>query len=180
MLKLENLHRHVGKTPIINGVSFEIQKGKTIGLVGPNGCGKTSILNLINGFYQPSQGKIIHNYTEITHKSVEQRAINGIGRVFQHFGILRNLTVYENLALAFVKKLHRRYKFLSPNFLPKSMKTEIDEILGELDLYEKKNQLAGNLSGGQMRLLEIARLYLQKTQVYLLDEPTAGVSPKLK
>jgi len=60
------------------------------------------------------------------------------------------------------------------------MKAEIDEILHELELYDQKDQLAGNLSGGQMRLLEIGRLYLQKTKIYLLDEPTAGVSPKLK
>jgi branched-chain amino acid transport system ATP-binding protein len=66
------------------------------------------------------------------------------------------------------------------NSLPKHQQTEIRNILDELELREKRNLLAGNLSGGQMRLLEIARLYLQKTKLYLLDEPTAGVSPKLK
>ncbi|MCX6824977.1 MAG: ATP-binding cassette domain-containing protein [candidate division SR1 bacterium] len=180
MLKLQNIHRKAGKTPIINGIDFTIQSGQVIGLVGPNGCGKTSLLNLINGFYSPTEGKIIHDHLDITNTSVEQRAIGGIGRVFQSFGIFRNLTLYENLALAFVKQLHRKYKFLPIRFLPKHMRAEIDEILHELELYDKKDQLAGNLSGGQMRLLEIGRLYLQKTKVYLLDEPTAGVSPKLK
>jgi branched-chain amino acid transport system ATP-binding protein len=66
------------------------------------------------------------------------------------------------------------------SFLPQRIKDEIDAVLQDLDLYDKKHERAGNLSGGQMRLLEIARLYLQDTKLYLLDEPTAGVSPKLK
>ena len=85
MLKLENLHRHAGKMPIINGINFNIQSGQVVGLVGPNGCGKTSLLNLINGFYAPTQGRILHNHLDITSTSVEQRAISGIGRVFQSF-----------------------------------------------------------------------------------------------
>ena len=104
----------------------------------------------------------------------------GIGRVFQSFGIFKNLTLFENLALAFVNTLHRKYKFLPPSFLPKEKKDQIDAVLHELDLHNKKNELAWNLSGWQMRLLEIARLYLQDTKLFLLDEPTAGVSPKLK
>jgi len=117
---------------------------------------------------------------DITSLSVEKRALEGIGRVFQSFWIFKGLTLYENLALAYVTQLSWKHKILPLRFLPNHIKDEIHDVLNELDLYEKKDQLAGNLSGWQMRLLEIWRLYLQKTRLFLLDEPTAGVSPKLK
>ena len=180
MLTIENLTRHVGNNHIINGIDLHIKAGQAIWLVGPNGCGKTSLINLINGFYKPQSGAIILDGKHITKLSVEQRALEWVGRVFQSFGIFKNLTLEENLALAFVKKLKRWQKWLTLSMLPKEMKEQIADVLKELDLYDKRKQLAGSLSWGQMRLLEIARLYLQDTKLYLLDEPTAWVSPKLK
>ena len=157
-----------------------MQEGQAIWLVGPNGCGKTSLLNIINGFYTANSW-IVKFYDEnITTLKVQQRANRGIGRVFQSFGIFKNLTLFENLALAYTTRLDRRHKLLPIRFLPKQFKHQINTILEEVQLYHKKNELAGNLSWGQMRLLEIARLYLQDTKLFLLDEPTAGVSPKLK
>ena len=180
MLNVENIKRSVWNTKIIKWVNINITSGQAIGLVGPNGCGKTSLLNLINWFNKATNGKTIFNQHNITNTSIEDRANMWIGRVFQSFGIFKNLTLFENLALAYSKELNRKYKLLPMKFLPKHFKQEIDEILLDLDLLEKKDELAGNLSWWQMRLLEIARLYLQKTKLYLLDEPTAGVSPKLK
>lgn len=180
MLKLQNVHRSVGNTNIINGIDMNITHGQAIWLVGPNGCGKTSLLNLINWFNMSNEGQIWYNFHDITNLSIESRANMWVGRVFQSFWIFKNLTLFENLALAFFKDISWKYKLLPVKYLPKKYKNEIDEILIDLELIDKKNELAGNLSGGQMRLLEIARLYLQKTKLYLLDEPTAGVSPKLK
>jgi ABC-type branched-subunit amino acid transport system ATPase component len=180
MLIIENLTRHVGNNHVINGVDLHIKAGQAIGLVWPNGCWKTSLINLINGFSKPQTGSIILDEQHITRLSVEERSLAWIGRVFQSFGIFKNLTLEENLALAFVNKLKRWQKWWTLRSLPKSMKEQITDILKELDLYEKRKHLAGSLSWGQMRLLEIARLYLQDTKLYLLDEPTAGVSPKLK
>ncbi len=180
MLKLQNIHRSAGNTHIIKWIDMDITSGQAIWLVGPNGCGKTSLLNLINGFNKSNQWEIAFNYHDITNLNVETRANMWIGRVFQSFWIFKNLTLFENLALAYSRELDWKHKLLPMSFLPKEFKKEIDEILSDLDLLEKKNELAGNLSWWQMRLLEIARLYLQKTKLYLLDEPTAGVSPKLK
>lgn len=180
MLHIENLERHIGNNHIINGVDLTIKEGQAIGLVGPNGCGKTSLINLINGFQKPQHGSIVFDGKHITNMSVEQRSLLWIWRVFQSFGIFKNLTLEENLALAFVHKLSRRQKWLPISFLPQEMKEKIKDILEQLELYDKRKHLAWSLSGGQMRLLEIARLYLQDTKLYLLDEPTAGVSPKLK
>lgn len=88
--------------------------------------------------------------------------------------------MFENLALAYVHRLKWWQKLLPISSFPNPYRQEIETILKELELLQRKNDLAGNLSGGQMRLLEIARLYLQDTKLYLLDEPTAGVAPKLK
>lgn len=180
MLHIENLERHIGNNHIINGVDLTIKEGQAIGLVGPNGCGKTSLINLINGFQKPQHGSISFEWKRITQMSVEERSLLWIGRVFQSFGIFKNLTLEENLALAFVHKLRRWQKWLPVSRMPKEMKEQIADILKDLDLYDKRKHLAWSLSGWQMRLLEIARLYLQDTKLYLLDEPTAGVSPKLK
>jgi ABC-type branched-subunit amino acid transport system ATPase component len=180
MLTIRNLSRRVGNQHIINDIDLDIVQWSAIGLVWPNGCGKTSLINLINGFNLPQQGSVIFKGKHITKLSVEERSLLGIWRVFQSFGIFKNLTLEENLALAFVHKLTRRQKWGTMRTLPTHMKEQIADILHELDLYDKRKQLAGSLSGGQMRLLEIARLYLQDTKLYLLDEPTAGVSPKLK
>jgi len=180
MLKLENVHRSVGNSHIIKGVDLELKSGQAIGLVWPNGCGKTSLLNMINGFNAIQEGKMIFDYQDVTWIGVEQRANKWIGRVFQNFGIFKNLTLYENLATAYISRLSWKHKILPVKFLPKEIKSEIDDILHELDLFDKRHELAWNLSWWQMRLLEIGRLYLQKTKLYLLDEPTAGISPKLK
>ena len=180
MLSIRHLYWSAGPTPILKGVDLEVKPGQAIGLVGPNGCGKSSLLNTINGFNKNQEGSILLDGKDISLLSVEDRARLGIGRVFQQFGICKSLTLFENLALAFVNKISWYRKFLPLSSLPKHYCECIDEVLRELDLYDKKDERAGNLSGWQMRLLEIARLYLQDTSVYLLDEPTAGVSPKLK
>jgi len=180
MLKLQNIHRWVWNHKILQWIDLDIQEWQAIGLVWPNGCGKTSLLNIINWFHKSSDGHI-HLYDEnITWHKVEERALKWVGRVFQSFGIFKNLTLFENLSLAFVNDLHWKYKLLPLRFFSSEIKDKINDVLKQLDLYEKRNELAWNLSWWQMRLLEIARLYLQDTKLYLLDEPTAWVSPKLK
>jgi len=180
MLQLENVSWKAGDTYIIKWVDMNIHTGQAVWIVGPNGCGKTSLLNIINGFNSVNEWKVIFDGEDITHVNVEQRAKLGIGRVFQHAWIFKQLTLYQNLALAFVNTLTWSQKLMPLSRLPLEMREKIENILHELDLYDKKHEKAGNLSGGQMRLLEIGRLYLQDMKLFLLDEPTAGVAPKLK
>lgn len=180
MFRAENIHRWVGNIDILKWVDIEVVAGQAVWLVWPNGCWKTSFLNTINGFNTITSWDIYLDQVNITSLSVEQRALAGIWRVFQSFGIFKGLSLYENLALAYVKQLWWKHKLLPVSYLPQPIKSEIEHILHEVDLREKKDELAWNLSWWQMRLLEIARLYLQKTRLFLLDEPTAGVSPKLK
>ena len=180
ILKLQNIKWKIWTNEIIKWIDLDIKKPQAIWIVWPNGCWKTSIINLINWFNECSEWKIEFYWTDITKYSVENRANLWIWRVFQSPWIFKNLSLFENLSLAFVKQLWWKYKFLPLSFLPKNVKLQIKNVLKQLDLYNKKNELAGNLSWWQMRLLEIARLYLQDTKIFLLDEPTAWVSPKLK
>lgn len=180
MFIAKDIHWSVRENEILRGMSMEIPTWQAIALVGPNWCGKTSFLNVINGFQLPTYGEIHLDKEELTSLSVEKRARKWVWRVFQNFGIFKELTVYENLALAYVHELTWWQKWQPVSSLPTQYKEEIHDMLDYLDIFGKRNDKAWNLSWGQMRLLEIARLALQKTKLYLLDEPTAWVAPILK
>lgn len=180
MFKVKNLKWTVWNNKILNWVNFDIKEWEAIWIVLPNWCWKTSTINCINWF-NPVDEWIVEFYWENIWKlSIEERAKKWIWRVFQSFWIFKNLTLFENLALAYSTRLSFGQKLLPLSFLPKEIKEEIFQALKDLDLYEKRNELAWSLSWWQMRLLEIARLYLQNSKLFLLDEPIAGVSPKLK
>jgi|SaaInlStandDraft_3_1057020.scaffolds.fasta_scaffold02334_3 ABC-type branched-subunit amino acid transport system ATPase component len=180
MLKIKNLHWWVWKIDILKSVDFNVKKWEAIWIVWPNWSWKTSLLNVINGFNIQNKWEIILEWNNIENISTQKRALKWIWRVFQSSWIFKELTLFENLALSYTSRLSFYYKFLPLKFLPKNIKNEIHDSLKELHLYDKINNKASDLSWWQMRLLEIARLYLQDTKIYLLDEPTAWVSPKLK
>ena len=180
MLKLENIYRSVWNQNILKWISWEFADWDVIGIVWPNGCWKTSLLNAINWYIKLESWTIQIDWTDISKYSVEQRANLWIWRVFQSFWIFKELTIFENLALVYYNRLKWREKLLPIKYFPKKFREDIYSVLEEIELLQRKDELAWNLSGWQMRLLEIARLYLQDTKVYLLDEPTAWVSPKFK
>ncbi len=180
MLKLENIEWSVWWNRILKWIDLDVKKGEAIWVIWPNGCWKTSLINSINGFNKLSNWKIYFKWKKISKLSIEKRSLLWMWRVFQSPWIFKTLTLYENLAFAFVNRLSWKYKILPSYFFPEKIKFKIDSLLKDLDLYKKRGELAWCLSWWQMRLLEIARLYLQDTDLYLLDEPTAWVSPKLK
>ena len=180
MLKLENIHVKFGKTPILHDISLSLNPGEIVGIIGPNGSGKTTLLNAISGFAKPSEGSILFRDQDVTHRSAFQRASQGIGRSFQSAGVFRDMTVEENLIIAIeqVKKYPWWWQF-SRKYLKKTAEI-IDHSLEEVGLTAHKKSLAGVLSGGQLRLLELARLGLTDGSLLLIDEPTAGVAPAMK
>lgn len=177
MLKIDDLHFSVGDTPILNGVSLSIECGERVGIIGPNGSGKTTLFNCLSGFNPTARGEIYYNGEAITSYRPDKRARYGLGRVFQNFGVFRDMTLTENIVTALESRpcrggLLRRSKRVT--------KAEVDGYLAMVGLETRGSAKASSLSGGQMRLLEIVRTVAFGAELLLLDEPTAGVSPKMK
>lgn len=180
MLNVENIFVKFDQSTILHDVSLEIQRGEIVGLIGPNGSGKTTLLNAISGFAHINGGSITYCNNDITDFSPSARAQQGIGRSFQSAGVFREMTLAENLiiALEYAQKFPWWWKF-SSHYRNKA-DSMIDRILKKVDLHAHKHSLAGVLSGGQLRILELMRLHLTSGHLLLIDEPTAGVSPIMK
>lgn len=178
MLQLSDISLRIGRTPILSKISFEISQGENVGIIGPNGSGKTSLFNCLSGFLLPYAGSVTLNGRDITHLAPFKRAEAGLGRIFQNFGIFKEMTVAENILLALESR--SRSFFASFGAEAKRRRERSLETLKMVGLEAKAEQKAGSLSGGQMRLLEIARALAYESEVFLLDEPTAGVSPRMK
>lgn len=180
MLTVEDLIVKFDQSVILEGISLQIQPGEIVGLIGQNGCGKTTFLNVLSGFIKPETGSVLFKEEDVTALSPYQRAKRGIGRSFQVPGIFREMTVEENLMIALEHAHHYPWwwKF------SKKHRQKTDHLIGDalesVDLVGHKHSLAGVLSGGQLRLLELLRLKISGGQLLLIDEPTAGVSPKMK
>ncbi len=178
MLKLTDLRFRVADMRILDGVSFEIKAGEKLGLIGPNGSGKTTLFNCLSGFNIPTGGKIEFKGQDITSIAPAKRARLGLGRVFQSFGVFRQMTLLENIIIALEGS--KRASLNPWSSIHRQNKELALEFLRDVKLDGKANEKAGSLSGGQMRLLEISRTIAFGAELFLLDEPTAGVSPRMK
>ena len=179
-LTIENLSAQFGKQEILKNISFSLNKSEIVGIIGPNGCGKTTLLNTISGFIQPQEGGIFIEDEDISKMKPYHRAQKYIGRSFQNIGVFKEMTLEENLMMAIETVHNYPWYWMFSSRLKKAMDQMINQALHELNLYHHKKSPAGVLSGGQLRLLELARLKLMKKPILLIDEPTAGVAPILK
>jgi len=180
MLLAENLEFSINGLQILNRVTFKVRSGETVGIIGPNGSGKTTLFNCISGFNIPNAGKIVFKGQDITEMPAFKRAALGLGRVFQNLGVFREMTVLENIVVAIEGR-----QPLAGTFWPWSRRNRENQkqalsYLKEVGLAGRAGDKASSLSGGQMRLLEIIRTLAFGADLFLLDEPTAGVSPKMK
>ncbi len=173
LLSIHGLSLTIQGQRILNNISLDVAEGEIIGLIGPNGSGKTTFFNVLSGFLAPSSGSISLRGSDITRMSAMSRARTGVGRVFQNFGIFRDMTLSENVRVALEALPRQQRKSLGD--LKKAISSTLD-LVG-LEVFSTKK--ASSLSGGQMRLLEIARTLVSGKELFLLDEPTAGVSPKM-
>lgn len=180
MLDISDIFVSFQGTKVLNGISCSIASGETVGVIGPNGSGKTTFFNCVSGFAPCDSGTISLRGERIDHLEPHLRARRGLGRVFQNFGIFREMSLLENIQVALESRREQ-----SPGLFPWSKRTrEIRQqsmtFLKEVGLEKKADDKAGSLSGGQMRLLEIVRTLALGVDLFLLDEPTAGVSPRMK
>lgn len=180
MLNLKDVFVSFKGTKVLHGISCSFDAGATVGVIGPNGSGKTTLFNCISGFVPCTTGTIELRGQEIHHLQPYQRAQLGLGRVFQNFGIFREMTLLENIQLALESRRDTSAGFFPWSKRTKHIQEEAMVFLQEIHLEGKALDKAGSLSGGQMRLLEIARTLAVGADLFLLDEPTAGVSPRMK
>tara|TARA_A100001037_G_scaffold276036_1_gene275014 strand:+ start:3787 stop:4605 length:819 start_codon:yes stop_codon:yes gene_type:complete len=186
-LKVEKIGKRFGGLSAVDGVSFSVEEGSITGLIGPNGAGKSTTFDLITGITNPDTGVIKFNGEDITGKKPYQIANIGLVRTFQITRELKDMTVMENVMLApknqigqqlsnvLLSKLRRKVKDQEEELLEKAWET-----LDTFHLDKLANEYAGNLSGGQRKLLEMARVMMMDPSMILLDEPMAGVNPTLK
>ncbi|HFL3956365.1 TPA: ABC transporter ATP-binding protein [Streptococcus agalactiae] len=167
MLKVENLSIHYGVIQAVNDVSFEVNQGEVVTLIGANGAGKTSILRTISGLVRPSQGSISFMGKPI-HKLAARKIVgNGLAQVPEGRHVFSNLSVMENLEMgAFLQKDREQNQ--------KMLKKVFDRFPR---LEERKNQDAATLSGGEQQMLAMGRALMSRPKLLLLDEPSMGLAP---
>ena len=170
ILKTKELTKRFGGTIAVDRCSINVSEGEILGIIGPNGSGKTTLFNLINAIYKPDGGSIYFKGESIERLKPYQIAMKGISRTFQVARVFQKMTVFENMIAATIQ-------------LPPSKKIRIRakalDLLNLVGLDDLREECAGNLSVGQQRLLELARSLMSDPGVILLDEPTAGVHPKM-
>ena len=180
MLSVNQLVVRLGGREILQGLGFTVNDGETVGVIGPNGSGKTTLFNTLSGFTPVTAGSIDFMGKPITTAAAHRRARLGIGRVFQNFGIFLDMTLRENVITALEGKGRLRDSLLPWGGKNRENYEKAMTYLQEVSLQAKADDKASSLSGGQMRLLEIIRTLAFGAELFLLDEPTAGVSPKMK
>ncbi|MEW9180313.1 ABC transporter ATP-binding protein [Bacillus mycoides] len=176
LLETKNLCVSFGDHHVIKDVNLTVQKGKLISIIGPNGAGKTTLFNLLSGQIYPTKGEVYFKGQEITNLSISDRTRLGIGRSFQLTNIFLELTVLENVRLSVQSFVQDYYSFFPSSAKFKQQVGEARRFLKTVLLHEKEHVLAKDLAHGEKRKLELAMLLALKTDVLLLDEPTAGIS----
>jgi len=177
ILKVDNLCKNFGGVQAVNGLNFEINEGEIFGLIGPNGSGKSTTINVICGLYQPSEGSVFLNGKKINGLKPNQCVDMGISRTFQNIRLFGDLTVWQNLWVAWKDDKNNQSSWFS-NWFGKSETREklISGLLKFSGLETRANDLASNLSFGEQRRLELARAVASKPKLIFLDEPAAGMN----
>ena len=170
-LRVNDVWKNFGGLQVLKGVTFQVNGPELIGLIGPNGAGKTTLTNILDGVIKPSSGTVYLNGRRIDTLPPYGVARAGLGRTFQVTRAFRRMTVMENLLVpAMAKHTTARQK----DFEEKAM-----EVLKFLTMEHLRNEYARALSGGQQKLLELGRLLMLDPDIIILDEPFAGVHPRL-
>ncbi|MCD8362311.1 MAG: ABC transporter ATP-binding protein [Lachnospiraceae bacterium] len=182
VLETRGLGISFGGLHAVSDFNISICSGELVGLIGPNGAGKTTVFNLLTGVYVPTEGTVLLNGVPLNGKKVHQFVAAGVARTFQNIRLFDDMTVIENVKVAFTKDI--KYGLLdaffrTPRFWreEEAMTKKAMELLAICGLEDKADVLASSLPYGQQRKLEIARALATDMKVLLLDEPAAGMNP---
>ncbi|MFH1376450.1 MAG: ATP-binding cassette domain-containing protein [Candidatus Woesearchaeota archaeon] len=181
MLKIQNLSKHFGGVKAVDNCSFEVKENYITALIGQNGSGKSTVFNIISQVVDEDSGIITYDKQNITHFSPEQVSNAGISRLFQKSQLFYNLTIKENLLLSLDNEDTKFWKNLfGKNKITKEKEEKVKKALELVEMYSFASKLGRELSYGQKRLIEIVRTILNPHKLLMLDEPIAGVTPKLR
>ncbi len=170
LIAVENLTKRFGSLVAVDGVSFTIGDGELVGFLGPNGSGKTTVLNMMSGLLRPDAGRIALDGTDVGGMAADSIARAGMIRMFQLTRVYTEMTVIENLLTAgFALGLGKR-----------EATERADEVLDDLKLLAYREAFASDLSGGQQKLLEFACCFMKAPKIALLDEPFAAIHPTMR
>lgn len=167
-IECHGLVKKFGRKIVVDHVDLYVEQGEVVGLLGPNGAGKTTIFNMVLGVVIPTSGKIIFSGTDITKTPISYRARFGITYLQQETSVFSGIKVFENIEL--VLRFYEKDK--------EKRKQRVEELLKEFGIWELRNQYASDLSGGEKRRLELARMMALNPSFLLLDEPFVGIDPK--
>lgn len=175
VLQVHDLSVAFGGIRAVDGVSFAVKRNAITTIIGPNGAGKSTLFNLVSGLIAPDKGRVVLDGIDRTGQPpyLMQRA--GLGRSFQITNLFFELTVFENLRLA-AQRLEKPMRFLLPVNRSERVRSRVNELIGRFSLENKAGELAGALSHGEQRRLEIAVALAAQPSILLLDEPTQGMS----
>jgi len=181
MLEVKNVTKRFGGLVAVDNVSFTMKEGEILGLIGPNGSGKTTMFNMITGFLKPNSGSITFEGTEVSGRAPHQVVHRGISRTFQITSILEELTVEENIRYGYLSRLEtgflrclirgKRY-----HEQEESADKRADEVLRLIGLERRRSETAKNIASAEQRKLMIGIALARKPRLLLLDEPAAGMS----
>ena len=183
ILSIQGVEKHFGGLTVLDGVDMELQQGKLYQLIGPNGSGKTTLINVVSGLLKPDSGTITFDGKKITHKGLLETYQVGLVRTFQIPQPFSKLTTMENFLIStsgnsgesfLLAPLKSRWSKDEKRIMDKSL-----EMLDMVNLIEQKDIESQNLSGGQLKLLELGRAMMSGAKMILMDEPIAGVNPTL-
>jgi branched-chain amino acid transport system ATP-binding protein len=182
MLEVKGLSKHFEGVKAVQNCSFKVGKNELVALIGPNGAGKTTVFSIVTGLEQPDSGTIRFKDRPITGMKTHAIANLGIGRTFQLIRLFPRMTVMDNMLLAKKDPMEGLFNSLvrSSKKHRKAMEGRCFEFLKLVGLEGKRESLAHDLSYGQQKLLEIARALATEADLLMLDEPVAGVNPKLR
>jgi len=182
ILKVDQISLAFGGVKALTDVSFDVNKGEVFSIIGPNGAGKTSMLNCISGRYRPNKGAIHFDNTDVTHLRPNDRADLGIGRTFQNLALFGHMSVLDNIMVG-------RHHLMKNNWLTGPLywaspaqkeelthRRQVEEIIDFLDISHVRKAVAGTLSYGLRKRVELARAIALKPKLILLDEPMAGMN----
>jgi len=184
MIRVEDLHMHFGGIRAVDGASIEIEEGSITGLIGPNGAGKTTLFNVVAGHYRPTSGRVFLDGDDITGLPPHELFHRGLLRTFQIAHEFSTLTVRDNLMM--VPPAQKGERLLDAWFRPgevraqeRAIREKAEDVIDFLEIGHVADELAGNLSGGQKKLLELGRTMMVDAKIVFLDEVGAGVNRTL-